>query len=449
MARELEFRVLGAVDVVADGKSVVPKSARQRDLLALLLLHPNVTVSSDRLIDRLWQGEPPPTALAALQVYVAKLRGVIAECPTATITTVSGGYRLDVDTATLDSHQFEQLALRGRQALLAGSMRTAVETLRPALELWRGDALADVRHLEGVLVEVTRLDEMRLQALGTLIDAELGLGRHLEMIPDLERLVQEDPLQERRWAQLMLALYRAGRQSDALRAYRRASEALGEELGIEPGPDLYNLEERILLQDPTLSLVMEEATPPTNLERVVSSFVGRERELERLAELLQTRPLITLTGPGGAGKTRMAREIGEQVLASYADGVWFVDLASVGDGSEVPYRIAETLGVAEQLNLPILDVVGRHLHHRALLLILDNCEHLVDDLGEAVGLLLATCPLLTILATSRERLRVEGESTWTVPPLAFPDQGSAAVNEGDYEAVSLFVERARSGGSRV
>lgn len=443
MGRELEFRVLGNVDVVADGESIVPTSARQRDLLALLLLHANVTVSSDRLIDRLWQGEPPPTALAALQVYVAKLRSLMNDCPSAAITTVGGGYRFDIDTATIDSHQFEQLASRGHQALLAGSMRTAVATLRSALDLWRGDALADVRHLEGVLVEVTRLDETRLQAVGALIDAELALGHHLEMIPELERLVQEDPLQERRWAQLMLALYRGGRQSDALRAYRRASETLGEELGIEPGPDLYNLEERILLQDPTLSLAAEEADPPTNLERVVTSFVGRQRELERLAELLETRPLITLTGPGGAGKTRMAREIGEKALASYCDGVWFVDLAAVPDGGEVPYRIAQTLGVAEQFDVPILEVVGGYLHHRSLLLILDNCEHLVDDLGEYVATLLANCPLLTILATSRERLGVGGETTWTVPPLGFPEPGSVAVSPGEHEAVDLFVERAR------
>ena len=167
MAQELQFRVLGPIDVVADGESVVPKSARQRDLLALLLLNANITVSSDRLIDRLWQGEPPATALAALQVYIAKLRGVIGDCPTAGIATVSGGYRFDVDIATIDSHQFEQLAGRGRSALLAGSLRTAVETVQPALELWRGDPLADVRHLEGALVEVTRLQETRLQALGT------------------------------------------------------------------------------------------------------------------------------------------------------------------------------------------------------------------------------------------------------------------------------------------
>ena len=155
------------------------------------------------------------------------------------------------------------------------------------------------------------------------------------------------------------------------------------------------------------------------------------------------RPLITLTGPGGAGKTRMAREVGERVLASYADGVWFVDLASVPGETEVAYRIAETLGVAEQLDLPILDVVSRHVHHRSLLLILDNCEHLVEEVAALVGPLLAACPLLTILATSRERLGVEGETTWTVPPLAFPESGSVIVSPGEHEAVDLFVERAR------
>lgn len=443
MARDLEFRVLGAIDVVADGESVVPTSARQRDLLALLLLDANVAVSSDRLIDRLWQGEPPATAISALQVYIAKLRAILNGYPTAQITTVSGGYRFDVDESTIDSHEFERLACRGRSALLAGSARTAAETLRRAMDLWRGDALADVGHLEGVRVEVTRLEELRSQALGTLIDAELALGHHLEMTPELERLVQEDPLHERRWAQLMLALYRGGRQADALRTYRRVSDVLGEELGIEPGPDLYNLEERILLQDPSLALVVDDAAPRTNLGRAVTSFVGRQPELERLTELIGPRPLVTLTGPGGAGKTRLAREIGERVMASHPDGVWFVDLSSIRDGRLVPYMIAETLGVAEQPDLSITDAVNRYLHHRSLLLILDNCEHLLESTSELVRSLLAASPLLTILATSRERLGIEGESTWTVPPLTFPAQDSGTVSGGEHEAVDLFVERAR------
>ncbi len=443
MVRNLTFRVLGALDVLVGDESIVPTSSRQRDLLALLLLDANTVVSSDRLVDRLWQGEPPATAAAALQVYVAKLRALIDGCPTAGITTVSSGYRFDVEPPTIDSYQFEELSRRGHNAFGDGLARTAVEALRPAMELWRGEALADVRHLEGVRIEVARLEETRLQALGTLLDAELALGHHLGMIPELERLVESDPLQERRWGQLMLALYRAGRQSDALRAYRRATDVLGEEMGIEPGPDLYNLEERILLQDPTLTLVADDTNPRTNLERSVSSFVGRETELGRLAELLAMRPLVTLTGPGGAGKTRLAREVGWRVLDAYTDGVWFVDLSSVRHGSQVPYRVAEALGATEQPGIAIVDVIARYLRHRSCLLVLDNCEHVLEAAADLAATILADGPLLTILATSRQRLAIEGETTWTVPPLVFPAQGSTEVGSGEHEAVDLFIERAR------
>ncbi len=443
MAGLVEFLVLGTIDVVVDGTSVVPTSARQRDLLALLLLEANVAVSSDRLMHRLWLGEPPPTARSALQTYIAKLRVILDGCPGAVITTVSGGYRLDVDEATIDAHRFEDLVGRGREALLAGSAATAVEHLRSALDLWRGDAYGDVRHLEGIHAEVTRLEELHANAVGTLIDAELALGNHLEVIPRLERLVEEEPLRERHWAQLMLALYRAGRQSDALRAYRRVRDVLGEELGIEPGPDLYDLEERILLHDPTLDLVPSGDRPPTNLERAVTSFVGRRDELDRLVELVGTRPLTTLTGPGGAGKTRLAREIGERLLDRYPDGVWLVDLSPIRDGGQIPYTIAEVLGVTEQPDRPMLEVVRRHLGPRSLLLILDNCEHVLEDAAVATRSLLGACPSLTILATSRERLGVEGETTWTVPPLTFPARGVRDEDVARHEAVELFVERAR------
>ncbi len=444
MGRDLEFLVLGPIDVVVGGNSVVPTSARQRDLLVLLLLDADTAVSSDRLIDRLWHGEPPATARSALQTYIAKLRTILDGFPTVGISTVSGGYRLDVEDGTIDAHRFEELTHRARQALLAGSARTAVETLEAALGLWRGDALADVRHLEGIHAEVTRLEELRAQALGTLIDAELALGNHLEMIPRLERLVEEEPLHERHWARLMLALYRGGRQSDALRAYRRVSEILGEEVGLEPGPELYNLEERILLHDPSLELGSSDAAASlTNLERAVTSFVGREREIERLIELVETRPAVTLTGPGGAGKTRLAREIGERVLASFTDGVWFVDLSSIRDDQQVSFTIAETLGVTEQPNRPVIDVVADHLTHRSLLLILDNCEHVLESTAALAHRLLGRCPHLTVLATSRQRLGIEGETTWTVPPLSFPGAGSSTIVPGEHEAVDLFVERAR------
>lgn len=443
MGQGLEFRLLGPIDVVADDRSVVPTSARQRDLLALLLVDRNIAISSERIIDRLWLGGPPATAKSALQVYVSKLRAIIDGYEAVTIATVPGGYRLDVDDSAIDAYRFEELTEFGRSALIAGSPRSAVETLEAALGLWYGDALADVLHLEGMYAEATRLDELRSHALSTLIDAELELGRHLEVIPRLEHLVDAEPLRERRWAQLMLALYRGGRQSDALRAYRRVSKILGEELGIEPGPELYTLEERILLHDPSLEISTDAHASSGNLERAATSFIGRRREIERLIELVDSRPLVTFTGPGGAGKTRLAHEVGERSRNSFADGVWFVDLSSIRDEEQVPYTIAETLDIMEQPDLAPFEAVGRYLRHRSLLLILDNCEHLLESTASFVRSVIALCPNVTVLSTSRERLGVEGETTWTVPPLSFPGQGETTPIAGEHEAVDLFVDRAR------
>ncbi len=438
----LEFRLLGVTDVVVDGASAVPTSARQRDLLVLLLLHANQAVPTERLVDRLWRGEPPATAVSALQVYIAKLRALIGGSDGAEIVTVPGGYRLDVDEQSVDMLRFQRLATVGRRALRNGSYRTAAGTLKEALALWRGPAFDDVRHLEGVLVEVTRLDELHAEAVGDLIDAELALGHHNEVMAQLEALVEDDPLRERHWAQLMLALYRCGRQADALRAYQRAAKVLGEELGIEPGPDLYRLEERILLHDPSLTLAAGTDESLTNLEQPATTLVGRATELERLVELTKARPLITLTGPGGVGKTRLAVEAGRRALASFPDGVWFVDLAPIRDPAQLDETVAEALGVVVGADSPTVDQIANHCRHRRLLLILDNCEHLLEPAARLVQALLEPDSPLRVLATSRERLGLDGETTWTVPPLTFPAHDDAEICPGDHEAVDLFVDRA-------
>ncbi|HIE21737.1 MAG TPA: tetratricopeptide repeat protein, partial [Acidimicrobiia bacterium] len=280
------------------------------------------------------------------------------------------------------------------------------------------------------------------KALGDLIDAELALGNHIEVLPRLEALVEEDPLRERRWAQLMLALYRCGRQADALRAYKKAAEVLGEELGIGPGPDLYSLEERILLHDPSLTLETGAEELLTNLERPPTALVGRVPELVRLVELTRSRRLITLTGPGGVGKTRLAVEAGCRALSSFPDGVWFVDLAPILDPAQLNKAVAEGLGVAVRSDATTLDQVRAHCSHRSLLLILDNCEHLLEPAARLVQTLLVSGSPLRVLATSRERLGIDGETTWTVPPLTFPANADADFARGNHEAVDLFVDRA-------
>ena len=441
MAGNLEFRLLGPIDLVSDGRSVLRAGSRQRDLLALLLLEVDRTVSADRLIDRLWEGAPPPTAGSALQVYVAKLRKLLHD--PVQIITGNGGYRLKIDGKMLDSQCFEQLTTTGQDALRAGSFRTAAARLQSALEMWRGDALADVRHLEGAQVEATRLEELRAQALGDYIDAELAMGNSAAMTARLEQVVKEHPLKERHWAQLMLALYRDDRQADALRVYQRASLILGEELGIEPGPHLRELEEQILLHDPNLLISSFSPEILTNLERQITSFVGRDQELERLTQLVLERPLVTLTGPGGSGKTRLALRLGETLLASYADGVWIVDLGSVSQSSQVPYKVAEALSITEQPGNPLALTVGRHLEQKELLLIIDNCEHVLANAARLTQELLSGCPNLSVLATSRERLGIDGETTWTVPPLAFPAANSEVTIASGHDAVDLFTERAR------
>ena len=441
MSEDFQFRVLGPIDLVSDGTSILPSGSRQRDLLALLLLEVDHTVSVDRLIDRLWDGTPPPTASSALQVYIAKLRKLFDD-PTIIITG-NGGYRLRIDDSALDSRRFEHLSRTGQAALAAGSFEVAATTLRSSLDIWRGDALSDVRHLEGAQIEATRLEELRGRTIGDLIDAELAVGHHSESIAELEHLVDVHPLRERHWAQLMLALYRDGRQADALRAYRRASLVLGEELGIEPGPHLRELEEQILLHDPDLLLSTTIPASLTNLERQVTSFVGREQELERLVQLVRERPLVTLTGPGGSGKTRLAIKIGEILLPSYQDGVWIIDLSSIGRAEQVPYKVAEALSIIEQPGSLMAATVQRHVGQKQLLLIFDNCEHVLAAAAELVRELLSRCPMASVLATSRERLAIEGETTWTVPPLAFPSEDSNSIRVGGHDAVELFADRAR------
>src|SRR6266487_744708 len=299
MAAPLEFRILGSLEASRHGCAVALGSARQRALFAVLLLHANEIVPIDRLIEDLWPDDRPATARNNVEVYISRLRRVLGR---DVLLTCAPGYLLRVDPNQLDATRFENLLAAARAAADPAS---ASRLLADALVLWRGRPLADFEYESFARAEISRLEELRLQALEERIEAELALGHAGELVPELERLVAENPFRERLRAQLMLALYRCGRQTGALAHYRDAARIFRQELGVMPGPELQALERQILDHDPALRfprLAPENvATPPDRL-------IGRLRELDEIRALFAdpNRRLVTLTGAGGAGKTRLA-----------------------------------------------------------------------------------------------------------------------------------------------
>jgi predicted ATPase/DNA-binding SARP family transcriptional activator len=424
-----QFRLLGPLEVAVDGKPAALGGQKQRALLATLLLEPNRVVSGDRLIDAVWGEIPPETARNTIQVYISQLR---KRLPAGALETVPPGYRLVVDPATVDLFEFVRLCDEGRSALAAGDAGTAAKTLRAALGLWRGDALADLASVPFAQTEVLRLEEQRAAAFEDRIDADLALGRHDQLVPELEALVAEHPLRERLRAQLMLALYRAGRQADALSAYQRARTTLVEELGIEPGDALRRLERAILAHDPSLDLAPQGPSSPRRIPAPLHALLGRERELAALSELVgrsDTR-LVTLTGPGGIGKTSLALELGRRLADEFGDGAAVALLAALDDPGRVARAMLEALEIPETGRDPE-DDLSRALARSELLLVVDNFEQVLDA-APTIARLLTAAPSLKVVATSRAPLHVAGEHEFPVPPLAEDD------------AAELFVTRAQA-----
>jgi predicted ATPase/DNA-binding SARP family transcriptional activator len=424
-----QFRLLGPLEVAVDGEVVPLGGQKQRALLATLLLEPNRIVSGDRLIDAVWGELPPETARNTVQVYISQLR---KRLPAGALETAPPGYRLAVDPATIDLFEFVRLCDEGRSALAAGDAATAAETLRAALGLWRGAALADLVSVPFAQTEILRLEEQRAAACEDRIDADLGLGRHDQLVPELEVLVAEHPLRERLRAQLMLALYRAGRQADALSAYQSARTTLVEELGIEPGDALRRLERAILAHDPSLDLAVPGRLAPHGIPAPLHTLLGRERELAALTELIR-RPgtrLVTLTGPGGIGKTSLALELGRRLGPEFGDGSAAALLGPITDPSVVARTVVEALEIPETGRDPE-EELSRTLAQAELLLVVDNFEHVLAA-APTIAHLLAACPSLKVIATSRAPLHVAGEHEFPVPPLA------------EDEAAELFVTRAQA-----
>jgi predicted ATPase/DNA-binding SARP family transcriptional activator len=643
---QMDFRILGSLEALDEGRDVAPAGSKQRALLALLLLHANETLSIERLIDELWGEHPPATAARTVQAHVSRLRKALdagaGNGGGVAIVTREHGYQLRLDPDRLDAHHFERLVAEGRRELAAGDPERAAAAFEAALSLWRGAPLAGLGQEPFVRREAARLEDLRLAALEDLNEAKLALGRHGELVGRLEALIGEHPYRERLRAQLMLALYRCERQADALQAYQDARRTLVEELGIEPGERLRELEREILAQDPALAApaaappevgdggrdvgdlptgvvtflltdiegssglweadadamaaalelhdeliaqtvnehsgrllkakgegdatltvfrratdaaacavelqrslhdaswpgglelrvrvalhtgeaheregdyfgpalnraarlrsvarggatVMSQATaeivherPPPRTElvelgrqqlrglsrpenvfelRAVSPAgsvggsalgaphamaarlpvaptrtIGREPDRSAIAALLSRDEarLVTLTGAGGVGKTRLALEVARSLEGEYPDGAWFVSLAATASTEHVASAIAQAVGVTPLEGETLERAVERFLAPKHGLLVLDNFEHLLPA-APLIGELLAAAPALTVLATSREALRLQAEQCYAVAPLELPTEADPGA-VGQAAAGALFVERAR------
>lgn len=441
------FRILGPVGASGENGEVALGGPRHRKLLATLLADPGRAVPSERLIEALWADAPPRGATAMLHVRISELRKLLrGEDGPELIRTRRPGYLLDVEPGQVDAYRFEQLAVAGRHATVAGDAATAAARLAAALALWRGPALADLADRLFAQPEIARLESLRAQVLQDRIGAELAAGRHHDVIAELEALVRVHPLHEQHRLHLMLALYRCARQSEALAVYRDIQDRLRDELGVDPGDGLQALQLSILRHEPGLTVAFGTGRPRARSPELpvpLASFVGRQAEVAGTCKQLADARLVTLSGVGGSGKTRLALQVALARPDAYPDGVWIVELAAVGDQMLIASTIAAAVGVRERRHELLVEGIAERLRATTSLLVLDNCEHLLDGVAEIARQLLGSCPTLRILCTSRERLGITGEVVCPVPGLAVPAEGERlAVDVRTSAAVRLFVERA-------
>ncbi|MFF3564086.1 ATP-binding protein [Streptomyces sp. NPDC002574] len=444
----MRYLILGATEAHSASGAPVPLGSgkRLRALLAALALRAPHPVSPEALIAEVWGGEgddPPQDAAGALQALVSRLRRALADGKEA-VASGPGGYRLVIASPDdVDLNVFERLAREGAAALDAGDAERAADILGRALALWRGPALADLPDRGAA---AARLGALRLTATYHRVEAYLALGRAAEVLPQVRGLVAEHPLHEPFRAQWIRALRATGRSADALGAYEESRRTLADRLGTDPGPELRALHAELLSADDPEPA--PSAPPPRtgNLRARLTSFVGRETELVALRRTLADgrRRLVTLTGPGGSGKTRLSQEAAQSAEAAdaYPDGVWLAELAALDHPAAVPDAVLSAVGrrdtavlaaAREVRGVADADPTARLLEfcaQRRLLLILDNCEHVVDAAAALADRLLAACPGVTVLATSREPLGLPGEAVRPVEPLPLPT------------ARRLFVERA-------
>jgi predicted ATPase/DNA-binding SARP family transcriptional activator len=452
----MEIRVLGPVEAVVDGRVQSLPGGGERELLALLALSAGRVVPVPTLVDGLWGEALPVNPGNALQVRVSKLRRALAAAgaPSELVVTRPPGYLLDIPRDRVDALRFTDQVAAARAAADTDPV-VAARLYREALAAWRGPALVEFGGSPWAGPEAARLAELQLAAREELVDLALAAGRHAEVLGELEQLTTAHPLRERLHGRLMLAMYRTGRQADALAAYQRARTVLDAELGLEPSAELRGLQEAILQQRPDLaapdqgaSTQAPKAPAPTpirpRLPTRLTSFLGRESDLRRVGELLHTARLVTVTGPGGVGKTSLALEAARAAAERFGDGVAFVRLAGVTDPAQVSSAVLAALEIRDVATATAEDQLLGNLRARSVLVVLDNCEHLADACALLAERLLESCPDVRLLTTSREPLAARGEVQYAIDPLPVPPEAADAAALTGSAAAELFLDRARA-----
>jgi predicted ATPase/DNA-binding SARP family transcriptional activator len=419
----LEIRLLGPFEVLAGGTLADVGGSKRQALLAMLALRNGRVVGVDALVDGLWGEELPAAPRNALHHHIARLRAALGD---ESIVGSADGYALK--DARVDAIRFEELLAETRAALRDGDVPAAADAVASALGLWRGPALQGLTGTAWFSAEGRRLETLHVDALEEQFEVALALGEHRELTPPIRSALEDNPFRERLWGQLMLALYRSGRQADALETFQEARRVLAGELGLEPGPELRRLQEAILAHDPAIAAVPVDRRRRGNLPAPSTSFVGREDELGQIAALLHEHRLVTLTGPPGVGKSRLAVETARSLQHEFPDGIWLAEFARAGGAADAVRLLAHAVDVRG--SDPLARVTSR-LRQAGALLVLDACEHVLDEAARIASTLLAECPHVRILTTSREALHVASEVRVPVAPL-----GVAAVD--------LFLERARA-----
>ncbi|WP_067695012.1 BTAD domain-containing putative transcriptional regulator [Nocardia jejuensis] len=435
----MQIGILGPLEIrEAGGGSIEVPGARLRALLIALALEPGRAVQKSTLVDWIWGEQPPADAANALQALVSRLRRLL---PDGSLDGQAGGYRLIVEPRDVDAVRFEQLLDQAR----GGDDAQQAALLREALELWRGALMQDigVQDSEAFDAVVTRLDMLRLAATEDLYEAEMRLGRGPDLVTELTELVASNPTRERLVAALMRALGSAGRSAEALGVYQRAREALADELGVDPSAELSELHVALLRGE----VGVRDPDRKTNLRAELTRYVGKFADIAVVRELIADHRLTTLTGPGGSGKTRLALETAQTMLEDLPDGAWLVELASVGDSGDIAQSVLTALGLRDALlggtsNAEPMDRLVAAVRDRETLLILDNCEHVIEAAATFAHRLLGECRTLRILATSREPLGITGEALWQVGPLALPSEHASPQEIESAAAVQLLRDRA-------